>query len=142
MASNNGIKIGGQKTVQTIVVPTDQLTNNGGTQGTPINIEVTIPDKNKSKPIIRRVGEEHIGSGTEVMFLSKAKNLTVFRDGDDYIIFRNYIFVTDNPVNADFLRNSPYFGYEIFENEYPPEILKEIEDRNKYLTRDPEEHEA
>ena len=141
----NNLKIGGNTTkVQTVIVPSEQLKSDqtGSTTGTPINIEVTIPDKNVSKPIIRKVGEERLGGLEQITFLSKAKNFTVFRDGNDYIVFRNYLFITDNPVNIDFLRNSPYFGLEIFEGEYPPEVVKEIEEKNKYLTRDPEEHEA
>lgn len=138
------LEIGGKKDTTQVTIPAEQLIDkDGNVKGTPINIEITMPEKGKSKPIIRRVGEEHTGGETgAVTFLSKAKNLTVFRDGDDYIIFRNYIFQTDNPMNINFLRESPYYDIEIFEGQYPEHILKEIEDRNKFLTRDKEEHEA
>ena len=129
--------------VTTVIVPSDQLVDkNGGATGTPINIEVTMPEKGKSKPITRRIGEEHSGKGGNITFLSRAKNLTVFRDGDDYIVFRNYLFQTDNPVNINFIRESPYFDIEIFEGAYPEHVLEEIEAKNRYLTRDKEEHEA
>ena len=137
------LNLGGKKLNVTVNnQPQNDDDNTGSAESTPINIEVTIPQEPINKPATRKVGTDRVGTKEMVTFLAMSKNFTLFRDGNDYIIFRNYIFETNNPVDIEFIRNSSSFDNAVFEGAYPPQALKELDERGKYFTKDPDEYEA
>ena len=137
------LNLGGKKLNVTVNnQPQNDDDNTGSAESTPINIEVTIPQEPINKPATRKVGTDRVGTKEMVTFLAMSKNFTLFRDGNDYIIFRNYIFETNNPIDIEFIRNSSSFDKTIFEGAYPPQALKELDERGKYFTKDPDEYEA
>ena len=137
------INLGGKKLNVTVNnQPQNDDDNTGSAESTPINIEVTIPQEPINKPATRKVGTDRVGTKEMVTFLAMSKNFTLFRDGNDYIIFRNYIFETNNPIDIEFIRNSSSFDKTVFEGAYPPQALKELDERGKYFTKDPDEYEA
>ena len=137
------INLGGKKLNVTVNnQPQNDDDNTGSAESTPINIEVTIPQEPINKPATRKVGTDRVGTKEMVTFLAMSKNFTLFRDGNDYIIFRNYIFETNNPIDIEFIRNSSSFDKTVFEGAYPPQALKELDERVKYFTKDPDEYEA
>lgn len=137
------LNLGGKKLNVTVNnQPQNDDDNTGSAESTPINIEVTIPQEPINKPATRKVGTDRVGTKEMVTFLAMSKNFTLFRDGNDYIIFRNYIFETNNPVDIEFIRNSSSFDKTVFEGAYPPQALKELDERGKYFTKDPDEYEA
>ena len=137
------LNLGGKKLNVTVNnQPQNDDDNTGSAENTPINIEVTIPQEPINKPATRKVGTDRVGTKEMVTFLAMSKNFTLFRDGNDYIIFRNYIFETNNPIDIEFIRNSSSFDKTVFEGEYPPQALKELDERSKYFTKDPDEYEA
>jgi len=137
------LNLGGKKLNVTVNnQPQNDDDNTGSAENTPINIEVTIPQEPINKPATRKVGTDRVGTKEMVTFLAMSKNFTLFRDGNDYIIFRNYIFETNNPIDIEFIRNSSSFDKTVFEGAYPPQALKELDERGKYFTKDPDEYEA
>lgn len=137
------LNLGGKKLNVTVNnQPQNDDDNTGSAENTPINIEVTIPQEPINKPATRKVGTDRVGTKEMVTFLAMSKNFTLFRDGNDYIIFRNYIFETNNPIDIEFIRNSSSFDKTVFEGAYPPRALKELDERGKYFTKDPDEYEA
>ena len=137
------LDLGGKKLNVTVNnQPQNDDDNTGSAESTPINIEVTIPQEPINKPATRKVGTDRVGTKEMVTFLAMSKNFTLFRDGNDYIIFRNYIFETNNPIDIEFIRNSSSFDKTVFEGAYPPQALKELDERGKYFTQDPDEYEA
>lgn len=137
------LNLGGKKLNVTVNnQPQNEDDNTGSAESTPINIEVTIPQEPINKPATRKVGTDRVGTKEMVTFLAMSKNFTLFRDGNDYIIFRNYIFETNNPIDIEFIRNSSSFDKTVFEGAYPPQALKELDERGKYFTKDPDEYEA
>ncbi len=137
------LNLGGKKLNVTVNnQPQNDDDNTGSAESTPINIEVTIPQEPINKPATRKVGTDRVGTKEMVTFLAMSKNFTLFRDGNDYIIFRNYIFETNNPIDIEFIRNSSSFDKTVFEGAYPPQALKELDERGKYFTKDPDEYEA
>ena len=137
------LNLGGKKLNVTVNnQPQNDDDNTGSAESTPINIEVTIPQEPINKPATRKVGTDRVGTKEMVTFLAMSKNFTLFRDGNDYIIFRNYIFETNNPIDIEFIRNSSSFDKTVFEGAYPPQALKELDERGKYFTQDPDEYEA
>ena len=137
------LNLGGKKLNVTVNnQPQNDDDNTGSAESTPINIEVTIPQEPINKPATRKVGTDRVGTKEMVTFLAMSKNFTLFRDGNDYIIFRNYIFETNNPIDIEFIRNSSSFDKTVFEGTYPPQALKELDERGKYFTKDPDEYEA
>lgn len=137
------LNLGGKKLNVTVNnQPQNDDDNTGSAESTPINIEVTIPQEPINKPATRKVGTDRVGTKEMVTFLAMSKNFTLFRDGNDYIIFRNYIFETNNPIDIEFIRNSSSFYKTVFEGAYPPQALKELDERGKYFTKDPDEYEA
>ena len=137
------LNLGGKKLNVTVNnQPQNDDDNTGSAESTPINIEVTIPQEPINKPATRKVGTDRVGTKEMVTFLAMSKNFTLFRDGNDYIIFRNYIFETNNPIDIEFIRNSSSFDKTVFEGAYPPQAMKELDERGKYFTKDPDEYEA
>ena len=137
------LDLGGKKLNVTVNnQPQNNDDNTGSANNTPINIEVTIPQEPINKPATRKVGTDRVGTKEMVTFLAMSKNFTLFRDGNDYIIFRNYIFETNNPIDIEFIRTSSSFDKTVFEGAYPPQALKELDERGKYFTQDPDEYEA
>lgn len=137
------LNLGGKKLNVTVNnQPQNDDDNTGSAESTPINIEVTIPQEPINKPATRKVGTDRVGTKEMVTFLAMSKNFTLFRDGNDYIIFRNYIFETNNPIDIEFIRNSSSFDKTVFEGAYPPQALKELDERGRYFTKDPDEYEA
>lgn len=137
------LNLGGKKLNVTVNnQPQNDNDDTGSADSTPINIEVTIPQEPINKPATRKVGTDRVGTKEMVTFLAMSKNFTLFRDGNDYIIFRNYIFETNNPIDIEFIRNSSSFDKTVFEGAYPPQALKELDERGKYFTKDPDEYEA
>lgn len=137
------LNLGGKKLNVTVNnQPQNDDDNTGSAESTPINIEVTIPQEPINKPATRKVGTDRVGTKEMVTFLAMSKNFTLFRDGNDYIIFRNYIFETNNPIDIEFIRNSSSFDKTVFEGAYPPQALKELDERGEYFTKDPDEYEA
>ena len=137
------LNLGGKKLNVTVNnQPQNDDDNTGSAESTPINIEVTIPQEPINKPATRKVGTDRVGTKEMVTFLAMSKNFTLFRDGNDYIIFRNYIFETNNPIDIEFIRTSSSFDKTVFEGAYPPQALKELDERGKYFTQDPDEYEA
>ena len=137
------LNLGGKKLNVTVNnQPQNDDDNTGSAESTPINIEVTIPQEPINKPATRKVGTDRVGTKEMVTFLAMSKNFTLFRDGNDYIIFRNYIFETNNPIDIEFIHNSSSFDKTVFEGAYPPQALKELDERGKYFTKDPDEYEA
>ena len=137
------LNLGGKKLNVTVNnQPQNDDDNTGSAESTPINIEVTIPQEPINKPATRKVGTDKTGTKEMVTFLAMSKNFTLFRDGNDYIIFRNYIYETNNPIDIEFIRNSSSFDKTVFEGAYPPQALKELDERGKYFTKDPDEYEA
>ena len=109
--------------------------------GKKLNVTVNNQPQNDDDNT-RKVGTDRVGTKEMVTFLAMSKNFTLFRDGNDYIIFRNYIFETNNPIDIEFIRNSSSFDKIVFEGAYPPQALKELDERGKYFTKDPDEYEA
>ena len=137
------INLGGKKLNVTVNnQPQNDDDDTGSANNTPINIEVTIPQEPINKPAIRKVGTDRVGIDEMVTFLAMSKNFTLFKDGNNYIIFRNYIFETNNPVDIEFIRTCSSFDKTVFEGVYPPQALKELDERGKYFTQDPDEYEA
>ena len=137
------INLGGKKLNVTVNnQPQNDDDNTGSAESTPINIEVTIPQEPINKPATRKVGTDRVGTKEMVTFLAMSKNFTLFRDGNDYIVFRNYIYETNNPIDIEFIRTSSSFDKTVFEGAYPPQALKELDERGKYFTQDPDEYEA
>ena len=136
------LDLGGKKLNVTVNNQPQNDDDTGSANNTPINIEVTIPQEPINKPATRKVGTDKIGTKEMVTFLAMSKNFTLFRDGNDYIIFRNYIYETNNPIDIEFIRTSSSFDKTVFEGAYPPQALKELDERGKYFTQDPDEYEA
>ena len=137
------LNLGGKKLNVTVNnQPQNDDDDTGSANNTPINIEVTIPQEPINKPATRKVGTDKTGTKEMVTFLAMSKNFTLFRDGNDYIIFRNYIYETNNPIDIEFIRTSSSFDKTVFEGAYPPQALKELDERGKYFTQDPDEYEA
>ena len=137
------LDLGGKKLNVTVNnQPQNDDDDTGSANNTPINIEVTIPQEPINKPAIRKVGTDRVGTDEMITFLAMSKNFTLFKDGNNYIIFRNYIFETNNPVDIEFIHTCSSFDKTVFEGAYPPQALKELDERGKYFTQDPDEYEA
>ncbi|MGC8978639.1 hypothetical protein [Caldisericum sp.] len=84
--------------------------------------------------------EENQEKTKEVVFKSYHRGTIVFIEPEKYIKFLNHIYKTSDEKIINFLRSHPAFGVEIFENEFPDFIIKQIEENKKYISSfNPEE---
>lgn len=115
-----------------------------GNENSPVQIELVMPNDNRNLQNNRKIGQDltNVVGIPIVTFLSKRKSFTVFRNGNDYIMFRDYTFQTDNVTDIEFLREHEINGVEIFEGDYPEHVSNEMAERAKYLTKDKSEYEA
>lgn len=69
----------------------------------------------------------------EILFKSIHYGTIVFLTQDKYIKFINGSYRTSDPAEIDALRKHPAFNQEIFENEYPSDVLDKRRKDKEYL---------
>jgi hypothetical protein len=78
-------------------------------------------------------GTAKANSGT-FTFKSYHRGTIIFITPDEYIKFVNHIYNTTDEEIAQKLRDHPAFGKEIFEGEFPPEIIEKFKKSKEFLT--------
>jgi len=67
-------------------------------------------------------------------FKSYHRGTILFITPDDYIKFVNHLYITNDEEIAEKIRNHPAFGKEVFEGEFPPEIIERFKKAKEYIT--------
>lgn len=74
-------------------------------------------------------------------FISTVDGFAMFEKNNRWFTFSNKTFITQNKEYADLIRRSRSFGIDVFEDELPAAVRAKINEREKYLTKDPDEYE-
>lgn len=74
-----------------------------------------------------------VSSSPEVLFKSLHQGTIIFRTSSSYIKFVGHIYRTSDKEIIKFLRSHPAFGSEIFEGEFPKEILDKFRRDKEFL---------
>lgn len=116
-------------------INTDEVSNGKN------NVVELVIKENSPHHYDKRFSSENLkGQGNQITFLSTKKSLMLFADDVTYIVFKNYVFTTNNPETIEYLRSHEAYGNDIFEGDYPDHVKKAIAEKRKYFTKDKSEH--
>lgn len=95
--------------------------------------------KHKGTPKIRRGRRYGVTTGdgkkgAYIRFLSDKKELTLTMGDAELLKFAQHEFTTDDQEEIDFIRSHPAFGQNIWEGEYPKEVMEKFKQENDLLT--------
>jgi len=104
-------------------------------------VERVVEPMYKPRPMShKKIGREpNLDVDKAIRFVSDVKNATVYKKNADFIVFSNHIYVTDNLGDIELIRKSSLFNNGIWENEFPPSVVKKFAEDKKHLTRINEE---
>jgi len=64
--------------------------------------------------------------------------LQLFLSDKELIIFKDQMYLTDNPNHKKFLDSHISLGRDFWKDKFPEKVIRKFEDDKKYLTRDKE----
>lgn len=108
---------------------------------TEVKQDVVFVERPRQQSIPKKVGREPFMTVDEaeksaLKFLSWNKNLILYDGSRISIHFDNHMYITDNPVDIDFLKRHPANGDGFWEGKFPKEVVRKFEDEKAHIYRD------
>jgi len=106
----------------------------------PVRKEIYVEKNVDIRTTTRKIGREVNDSSKAepVTFVSRIRNLMLFKEGDYLIKFDNNRFITNDTSDIDFLRKHPLKDQVYWEKEFPPEVVQKMKEDKKYIEIDEE----
>ena len=116
-----------------------------GVEEKQINVTVQLPSDVKTSgntmKYIGRSSDMDNGYADTVTYLSVRKEMMLFgKDENEIIQFKGRLFTTNREDHMEYIEKNGMFGQEIFKGEFPPHIMKRLQEDEKYLTKDKDEY--
>lgn len=116
-----------------------------GVEERQINVTVQLPSDVKTsgstQKYIGRSSDDMDGYTPVTTYLSVRKEMMLFGSNENEIIqFKGRLFTTNRADHMGYIENNGMFGQEIFKGEFPPHIMKRLQEDEKYLTKDKDEY--
>lgn len=116
-----------------------------GVEEKQINVTVQLPSDVKTsgstQKYIGRSTDDNNGYAAMTTYLSVRKEMLVFGANENELIqFKNRLFTTNRQDHMDYIESNGMFGQEIFKGEFPPHIMKRLQEDERYLTKDKDEY--
>jgi hypothetical protein len=99
---------------------------------------IVIEKEKSTRQVKKSIGRKTNIEGTskKAVFVSDVKNLMLFIEDNDFIQFMNFYFETDDDRLIEFIEGCNAYQIHIWRDKFPKDIIKRMEDDQKYITRD------